>query len=157
MYYLLSTNTAGGAVAPYLYANTTHIDYACELININTIAAYVTVIVSIQPTFSGMTQSQLAEQRGAVQVFVPASQAILPIKIRGRYSVAEVAGVSESEVLSNQNYRQLSQSLPGIPIYLHLVVASVDGSTSCAMQVKQTFDFTTRFMQINNFVTTVPI
>jgi hypothetical protein len=156
IFYLLSSNTTAGSVAPYFLACTTEIQYELELININSIAAYATVVPSYQVSLSGMTQSQLAEQRGAVQQIVPASQAILPPKIKGRYSVHEIYGTTRNEVLTNSNYRQLAGSLPPISMYLHLIVASVDGTTSVAMQTKSTFTFTTRFSTINSFVTTVP-
>jgi len=154
--YLLSSNSAAGSTAPYLFAMTDLIDYEVEFINSNNVPAYVTVIVSIESSFSGMSQSQLAEQRGAVQKLIPASQAIIPPLIKGRYSVAEVVGVSRQEVISNNNFRQPAGSIPSIPIYLHFIVASTDGTTAVVMNVKHKFEFHTRFTQINNFVTTVP-
>jgi hypothetical protein len=155
--YLFSSNTTAGSVAPYFLCCTSEIEYELELVNINTIAAYVTVLPSYQASLSGMTQSQLAEQRGAVQAIIPASQAILPPKIKGRYSIKEIYGTTQNEVLTNSNYRQIAGSLPPVSMYLHLIVSSVDGSTTVAMQTKSSFRFSHRFSNINSFVTTVPV
>jgi hypothetical protein len=155
MYYLLSSNTVAGSVAPYFLACTHDIDIEYEFININTIAAYVTLLPSYQVSLSGMSQSQLAEQRGAVQIFVPASQAQV-YKIRAHYSVRDVLGIKQEEVLNNSNYRQLAGALPPISIYGHLIVSSVDGATTVAMQTKATFMCHTRYTTTNSFVTSVP-
>lgn len=156
MSYLLSSNTVAGSTAPYFYCCTERVDWEYQFININTIGAYVTILPSFQVSLSGMTQSQLAEQRGAVQTIIPASQGIIPPVIRGSYSVQEVFGTTTSEVLNNSNYRQTAGALPPISMYLHLIVASVDGTTSVAMQTKATFWPRMHFSTINSFSTTVP-
>jgi hypothetical protein len=154
--YLLSSNASGGSVAPYFYCTTHAIDFEIECINIQTISAYVTVVVSYDPSLSTMTQSQISEQRGAVQILVPPSNSTIPYKIRGLYNLSEILGVAHTEVLNDVQYRQPAGSLPAQSIYLHVIVASVDGSTTCAMQTRQSFTFWHKFTVANNFVTTVP-
>jgi hypothetical protein len=156
MYYLLSSNAAAGSRSPYLYVCTTDIDYEVELTNIQSIAAYVTVIPSIEASYSGMSQSQLAEQRGAMQVLVQDHNNTMTTKLKGRYAVHEILGTTRHEVVTNANYKQTVGALPPLSAYLHFICASVDGATTVAMQAKHTFTMTHRFTAINTFVTTVP-
>jgi hypothetical protein len=157
--YLLSSNTIAGSVAPYFYCITDTIEAVFELVNIqNSVSCYATVVPSFQASLSGMTQSQLAELRGAVQVLLPANGATMaPTMIKGNYSVKDILGIQTEEIYNNQNYRQTAGNLPPISIYLHLICSSTDGITNCAVQQRVTFTFHNRFVAINNFTTTVPI
>jgi hypothetical protein len=156
--YLLSSNTNAGSTSPYFYCITDHVEAVFELVNIqNSVSCYATVVPSFQVSLNGMTQSQLAEQRGAVQVLLPATGAAMaPTIIKGRYSVQDILGIKTTEVYDNQNYRQIAGSLPPISIYLHLICSSTDGVTNCAVQQRVTFSFHHRLQTTNNFLTTVP-
>jgi hypothetical protein len=157
MYYLLSSNTNAGSIAPYFHCITTDIDVLYEFTNIqNSVTAWATVVPSLQASLNGMTQTQLAENN-AVQIQLPATgSAMMPLQIAGKYSVAKISNVPMSEILGNQNYRQTAGNLTPIPIYLHMIVASSDGITNCSVQTRATFTFKHLFVNKNNFVTTVP-
>jgi len=156
--YLLSSNTNAGSTSPYFYCITDYVEAVFELVNIqNSVSCYATVVPSFQVSFNGTTQSQLAEQRGAVQVLLPAlGSSMAPTVIKGRYSVQDILGIKTTEVYNNQNYRQIAGSLPPISIYLHLVTASTDGVTNCAVQQRVTFTYHHRLQTTNNFLTSVP-
>lgn len=156
MYYLLSSAAAAGSVAPYLNSCVTHIEFIQEFYNAAAVPAYVTLVPSLNPSLSGMVQSQLAEQKNAVQCLVPPTNNSLPVRLRIAFAIADIFGVGPSEVINNQNYYQTAGNLPGLSYYLHTIVSSTDGSTNCAMNTKVIYGCKLRFKSLNPFVTSVP-
>jgi len=157
MSYLLGTPSAGGSTAPYALASTIEYDWQVDLVNIASVAAYVTLIPAYSISLTGMSQATLAEQRGALQILVPPNNTAQPLKLRSSGKISELFGTTAGEVLNNQlSYAQAVGALPLYSVYMHLIVSSVDGSTSCAMQTKSTVWLKIRYSRNNPYTTSPP-
>jgi len=155
--YLLGTSQAGGSTGPYAFCSTLDYDWSVDLYNIGTVAAYVTLVPSWNISLTGMSQSTLAEQRGAAQILVPPTNNSNPMKLRVRGSIAELMATSPSFIRNDTlTYAQAVGALPLYSVYMHLIVGSVDGTTSCAMQVKNTIFQHLRLTRINPFTSAQP-
>jgi len=154
--YLLSSNAAAGSNAPYFLSITSEVIADVEIYNAGTVAAYCTLLPSYAASFSGMTQQNIAEQRGCAQIVVPPTNNTSALRMRAKFSVADILGFPQETVFVDSNYRQNVGALPPYSIYLHFIVASVDGATNANVTVKYTYRLKMRLSGLNSFATGQP-
>jgi len=154
--WLLGSRIITGSAAPYF--NFTILYYRFELEFINSTAAAVDILVfpSINPSYIGMTASNLAEERGAIKLVLPASSIGGPYRCRLQGRVSELFGVKDYEVVNDGDYSSSQGADPTRICYMHVVCLSKDGTTSISTACTITAYFDIKFSGLNPMGTTGP-
>jgi len=154
--YLLGSDQITGSSAPYQYLAVLELEHLIDVINSSAIPAIVSLVPAQSPSLSGLSSTQLAEQRGAVQVLIPPTMTSVPTRLRLAYKLESALGVSYNEVSNNIGYKVFPTGTPVIQYYNHLVASPSDGSTAINVWFRHTFYLRCKFSDLNTFTTTTP-
>jgi len=155
--YLLSSSAATGAIrAPYELSWCYASIYELEVINAGSTPAYVTMLPSTFPSLSGMSQSQAAEQRGAVQLLMTANTNAASNTLSTTVDWAEVNSINRQEFVNQLQWAQPAGSTPGNYSYLHILAQAFDASSNITLVFKLRAKNKFKFSALNPFTTTVP-
>jgi len=132
LYNLLSAPTTSGSVAPYgayrVIRSTSRFQYVPS--SSNAIATSVVLWPSTQGSYYTSSQTQYKEQPFAKNILVPATLSTPPRVLSHSMRTAEMFGVSNEAVISEQNYSSSAGSNPPSPWFWQVAINSIDGSTS---------------------------
>jgi len=142
-----------GSLSPYGLCWTLDTQLNLQLINQGTAQSYVTLLPSIASysTISGYSPANLAEQRGAVQVFVPANNSV-PVKLDASFSPWDILGVKRDYYMNNITYGQVVATDPTDVCYFHVV----NTGSSATLAVIATITIRFKFGGLNMLTSTEP-
>jgi len=153
--WLLGSISPTGSTAPYGVVLTVGYEWTLELVNSGTAPAKVTLLPSVNASFSGMAASVLAEQRGAAQILVPPNEASVPLRIQSVGNISELFG--ETNMYADRfGFTQVQGGFPTYLCYMHYSCTSLDGSTNVNMQCNSTIFLKTRWSQLNPMSSNAP-
>jgi len=154
--WLLGSRVITGSSAPYFYFTIMYYRFEFEFINSTAAAVDILIFPSVNPSYIGMTASNLAEERGAIKLVLPASSIAGPYRCRVQGRVSELFGVKDYEVVNDGDYSSSQGADPARICYMHVVCRSKDGSTSLSTACTITAYFDVKFSGLNPMGTTGP-
>jgi len=155
--YLLSSDSAAGATAPYSRYNivASRITYRILPTAVNTGPCRFALFPSTVTTTAGMGFSQASEQPYSVNIDVPAVQTNKPTILSNFMTTSKIYGVSD-EVQKIPDFRGTANSDPVNLWYWHAVMVSADGSSDVNLSYDVVIEYVVQFDQRNQFSTTTP-
>lgn len=154
--YLLGSAVITGSSAPYRFSTVLNYRYEFEFINNSSVPIDIILFPSINPSYIGMTKSNLSEQRGAIKLALPSTQIAGPYRCRLQGSVSNLFGVSEAELHGDTDYVQIVGAAPTRQCFMHVVAGAKDGTTSINMSSTLTAYSKIKFSGLNPFATGTP-
>lgn len=160
LYYLLSSTSAAGAIAPYQQYRITssRINLMICLNSLATnIPVYVFIIPSTKATLAGMTTTQLEEQPYCKKILMPASNTSgKPTRISHSMRSTTVWGDMPVEGEENA-YEATAVADPANLWFWHTEFRAANGVQPFDLYVDYEIQYNVELFNLNQFVTTVPV
>ncbi len=155
--YLFDTNAVAGADGAYkrarIYSSSIHVLIVQG--TSATIPLAVTVGPSQSDNFTGMTRTQIAEQKYFTDALLPISTTSTTQVLSSTMSTALIYGI-DPKFVQDVDYSFTSVADPTFPWYWHVRVDAIDGTTTVAAYFRISIEYDIELFDRNNWNSTTP-